>query len=74
MLSAALHAVGFSRVESCSYGESETPELTNLERHEKWEDTPELPHVLIVEASGVAPPVPLPPEQMKEFREAIGAR
>ena len=32
------------------YGESEVPELRGLEQHPRDPDTPELPHVLVVEA------------------------
>ncbi|MFY9824354.1 MAG: hypothetical protein WAM82_23460 [Thermoanaerobaculia bacterium] len=35
-----------------SRGISDHPELQNLERHEEYPDTPALPHVLVVEASG----------------------
>ena len=52
MLQAALRNAGFGALSFCRYGESATPELSGLERHETWHDTPELPHVLIVEASG----------------------
>jgi predicted SAM-dependent methyltransferase len=51
-LTAALHDAGFAKITSCRYGESERDVLRNLERHEKSLDTPELPHVIIVEASG----------------------
>lgn len=55
-LTAALRDVGFADVRVCLYGESERPALENLERHEKSLDTPELPHVIIVEASGKQSP------------------
>lgn len=51
-LSAALRDVGFKAIRVCRYGESEKPALTNLERHDKSIDTRELPHVIIVEATG----------------------
>jgi predicted SAM-dependent methyltransferase len=54
-LTAALHSVGFAEVHLCRYGESGSAALKNLERHEKSLDSPELPHVLIVEASGIRP-------------------
>src|SRR5690242_15298780 len=73
-LAAALRAAGFARAEFRAYGESEVPELTGLERHEKSDDTPELPHVLIVEGSGRAAPVPMPGEPLRELREGLGAR
>jgi hypothetical protein len=34
------------------YGESERPAFKNLERHHRSLDTPELPHVIFLEASG----------------------
>jgi predicted SAM-dependent methyltransferase len=73
-LASALRAAGFERIEPCRYGESALPELAGLERHEKSEDTPDLPHVLIVEASGSAAPVPIPEDLVREFREAVAAR
>jgi predicted SAM-dependent methyltransferase len=74
MLSASLRASGFEIVRFQSYGESAEPTLRGLERHETWEDTPDLPHVLIAEASGVARPEPLPEQAVADFMEAIHAR
>jgi predicted SAM-dependent methyltransferase len=51
-LTAALHDAGFAEVRAFRYGESETPLLAGLEQHERSEDTTDLPHVIIVEASG----------------------
>jgi predicted SAM-dependent methyltransferase len=73
-LSSALASAGFAGMTFRRYGESEIPELSGLERHETWEDTPDLPHVLIVEASGRGKSGGIPEEMLKEFREAIGAR
>jgi predicted SAM-dependent methyltransferase len=73
-LDSALAASGFATFEGRAYGKSERPELTGLERHETWEDTPDLPHVLIVEAWGAAAPRPMPEPLLKEFREAMGSR
>jgi len=55
-LTAALRDAGFADVRGCAYGESDDPSLRDLERHEKSLDTPELPHVIVVEARGVATP------------------
>ena len=74
MLVSAARAAGFAEVTAHRYGQSERPELSGLERHETWEDTPELPHVLIVEASGAGEPEPIPAELLREFRDAMGAR
>ena len=51
-LRAVLRFAGFERVVSFRYGESEDPHLRGLEQHETSLDTPELPHIVIVEASG----------------------
>lgn len=51
-LTAALHDVGFAEVRAQRYGESDRLELKDLERHPKSQDVPELPHVIVVEASG----------------------
>ncbi|HSP16331.1 MAG TPA: hypothetical protein VLV78_16405 [Thermoanaerobaculia bacterium] len=53
-LTALLHHARFARVEARAYGESAHPELRNLEMHQRSPDSPELPHVLVFEASGVA--------------------
>ncbi len=74
MLASALRSAGFARATFCRYGESDTPELKGLERHETWEDTPELPHVLIAEASGMAKPENIPENLLREFREAISSK
>ncbi len=52
-LTALLRHAGFANVEPAEYGESAHPELRNLETHERSPDSPELPHVLVMEASGV---------------------
>jgi predicted SAM-dependent methyltransferase len=74
MLRATLKSVGFSEIKFCRYGESEIPFLRNIERHEKSDDSPDLPHVLIVEATGRAEPVALPLDLLQEHRTAIQAR
>lgn len=51
-LTALLQNAGFANVRTLQYGESDTPALAGLERHTPYVDTPELPHVLVVEASG----------------------
>ena len=74
MLASALRSAGFARVQFHGYGESDVPELSGLERHEKWDDTPELRHVLIAEAAGVGAPEAIPEELLKQFREDLDAR
>jgi predicted SAM-dependent methyltransferase len=73
-LSLALAAAGFADVSFHAYGESPHPELVGVEGHEKSGDEPDLPHVLIAEASGIAPPRPLPEGWLAEFRRDIAAR
>jgi predicted SAM-dependent methyltransferase len=70
-LESVLRAAGFTSVSFHRYGESPVAELTGLERHQTWEDTPELPHVIIAEASGSGPPISLPEKLLGEFLEAI---
>lgn len=76
MLEAALKASGFAVVAFHRYGESDVTQLRGLERHETWEDTPELPHVIIAQASGRAKeqPLPVPPKLVEEYREAVNIR
>lgn len=73
-LRSALRGAGFAQVRFHRYGESEIPELSGLERHEACDDTPELPHVLIAEASGVGERDGIPEELLKQFREDLEAR
>lgn len=73
-LLAALSSAGFESVTFHRYGESDRPDLSNLERHETWQDTPEMPHVLIAQASGRRTRQPFPQDLMREWREAIGTR
>ena len=73
-LESVLNAAGFATVRFHLYGQSDVPELRGIERHKTWEDTPEMPHVLIAEASGEAASRPLPERELKEFREAVNVR
>lgn len=73
-LEAVLRAAGFAVVTFHRYGESDVADLNGIERHKRWEDTPELPHVLIAQASGQAHEEPLPAQMLQEFREAINVR
>ena len=74
-LAAALRSAGFAN-DGLPHLRRERParSCSGLERHETWEDTPDLPHVLIVEASGQAEPGELDAKELKEFREAIGTK
>jgi hypothetical protein len=63
-LERALLAAGFAELTWCAYGSSPRPFFHGLERHETYDDTPETPHVLIVEARKAAPQ----PEALAELR------
>jgi predicted SAM-dependent methyltransferase len=64
-LERALLAAGFSDLTWCSYGSSPRPLFDGIERHETYDDSPEMPHVLIVEARKAEPR----PEALAELRE-----
>jgi SAM-dependent methyltransferase len=64
LLAEALAACGFTQVRWCTHGVSSVPYLHGLERHETYEDTPDLPHVLIVEATKGE----LQPERLQALR------
>lgn len=49
LLAEAVGACGFEKLEFPAYGTSTDPALVGLEQHDRYPDTPELPHVLIVE-------------------------
>lgn len=71
-LGATLHDVGFSTLAWYRYGESAHDALRGIERHETWEDVPELPHVLVVEASGVAEDrTALPQNVLRDYWSAV---
>lgn len=70
-LEAALKSAGFADVLFQHYGKSNIPDLNGIERHEAYVDAPDLPHVLIAEASGEARGVPLPAEILQSFRVNI---
>ncbi len=67
MLGRTLEACGFKDLTWHRYGESERKLLRGLERHDTYEDNPELPHVLIVEAVKGAPR----PEDLAQLRREI---
>jgi predicted SAM-dependent methyltransferase len=53
-LALALREVGFAEIAQRSYGESPIAALCGLERHERHNDLPGAPSVVIVEAHGIA--------------------
>jgi predicted SAM-dependent methyltransferase len=67
MLGEALLACGFAGVRWCRYGESELPLFRGIERHEAYGDSPELPHVIIVEACKGA----VQPERLARLRSQL---
>jgi predicted SAM-dependent methyltransferase len=50
-----LHDAGFAEMERCAYGESRHDALRGVEHHEKYHDVPELPHLIVMEATGLRP-------------------
>ena len=50
LLEEALGSCGFVSLNWCGYGESSHPVFRGVEQHATYEDRPDLPHVLIVEA------------------------
>ncbi|MFL6236374.1 MAG: class I SAM-dependent methyltransferase [Thermoanaerobaculia bacterium] len=69
MLAEALAACGFEAVRWCHRGESELPFFHDLERHDTYEDSEEMPHILIVEARKGEPR----PDRLRELRAAVQA-
>jgi predicted SAM-dependent methyltransferase len=51
LLAEAMAASGFEKVTFHRYGESDDPALAGLEQHDVYPDSPDKPHVLIVEGS-----------------------
>lgn len=71
MLAVCLGSAGFAELEFHRYGESRREELRNLERHETYPDAPDLPHLVIVEASGQQPAQALVEPLFAEYRAAL---
>ncbi|HEY3566830.1 MAG TPA: methyltransferase domain-containing protein [Thermoanaerobaculia bacterium] len=69
MLAEALAACGFEEVRWCRRGESELPFFRDLERHDTYGDSEEMPHILIVEARKGEPR----PDRLRELRAAVQA-
>ena len=63
-LELALRAAGFAEIVQREYGMSDAESLRGLERHERHNDLPTAPSVVIAEANGVA-------EVTQEFEEKI---
>jgi len=73
-LTLALRSAGFERVVFRGYGESDVAELRGLERHEPYDDNPEVPHVIIAEGTGRAPAESDLPEAFREYHRDLTAR
>jgi predicted SAM-dependent methyltransferase len=67
MLASALQACGFVDLVWCRYGESSRELFRGLEQHEPYGDAPDLPHVIIVEATRGEPR----PAELATLRELI---
>jgi len=67
LLGRALRACGFDDVRWCRWGESELHLFRGIERHETYEDSDELPHVLIAEARRGEPR----PTELAELRALL---
>ena len=73
-LTATLRLAGFATIEQTAYGESRYDALRGIERHETYPDEPSLPHVIVLEASGIrAGSDRITEECLAEYREAIDA-
>ncbi len=70
LLERALIASGFRDLRWCRYGESEIEEFRGIERHDAYEDSAVLRHVLIVEAAKGTPD----PEALAALRAELGER
>jgi len=70
ILEEALAACGFDAIRFCAYGESEEPSRRGLEQHERYFDWPDLPHVLVVEATRGEPA----PERFEALMAVARAR
>lgn len=73
-LTLALRAAGFATVRAQSYGESSVPGLQNLERHERHDDLPGAPSVIIIEASGRGEPPPDFAERLEPYLRDFATR
>ncbi|HEX5760157.1 MAG TPA: hypothetical protein VF121_13280 [Thermoanaerobaculia bacterium] len=67
LLGEAFAACGFAAPRWCRWGESELPVFRGIERHETYEDSAELPHVLIAEARKGEPQ----PARLAALRELL---
>jgi len=73
-LALALRTAGFERVRFYTYGESDRPELSGLERHEEYQDTPDFPHVIIAQATGLSAADTSNPELFQIYHQDLTIR
>jgi predicted SAM-dependent methyltransferase len=72
-LTETLREAGFAHVERTSYGESRHDALRGLEKHEQYLDSPELSHIIVVEASGTnREKSEILQEPLADYRSVIG--
>jgi predicted SAM-dependent methyltransferase len=69
-----LRRAGFAAIRRFDYGQSDTPALAGIERHERYPDSPLLPHIFIVEASGRSSAPPPTHPMLDEFRRDVAVR
>ncbi len=72
LLEAALAGVGFDNLRWCRFGESSVPEFKDVEQHERYEDTEEIPHVLIVEAEKGVPDLDVSQSFLEQVESEFG--
>ena len=74
-LTATIRQAGFARVDIVKYGESAHEALRGLERHEQYPDTPDLPHIIVVEASGTSSErQDVLREPLADYQQAVGTK
>ncbi|MFC1849281.1 methyltransferase domain-containing protein [candidate division CSSED10-310 bacterium] len=63
---------GFAAIEYTQYRVSRHPELQNIEQHDQYPDTPETPHVIVIEASGQSSQQSkMLQEPLREYKNAV---
>lgn len=73
-LTLALRTAGFERIVFQAYGASDVPELRDLERHELYDDNPDVPHVIIAEASGRGAADLATPDSFRRYHQDLTAK
>lgn len=74
-LAALLRNSGFAEVRQLAYAHSDIAELRGLEHHQQYPDSPDLPHVVVVEAQGRATPIAIEgAEMIAEYERDVAVR